>query len=602
MRFKTFSRGFTLVETLVGAFILVVVSLGIYQGFFAATQIVNLGKIKTEAGLLANEQFELIRNLPYQSVGIAGGLPAGVLPRSQSFARSGVTFLATTTIRNLDDPFDGTIGGAPNDTAPADYKIVSLTIGCAGCVLRNELIFTTTVAPKSVESASGNGALFISVIDADGQPVPQVGVHVENNQLTPVINLDELTNNNGELQLVDVPPDELAYEIRVSKAGYSSAQTYSPNDPENPNPLQLHATVVAGQVTAITFIIDQLTGLTVETKNSTCLPIGNQPFTLTGSKLLGTDPDLLVYDEDLTTNGAGQLVLPALDWDTYSLTFTGVNYQLVGSSPLLPVALAPGAEQTLSLTLASANPRGLLVIVKDAASGLPLADALVDLSQGGDSQSQLTGRGSFRQTDWSGGAGQDNFTDPTKYASDNGEVDVVGPPGDLALRSVSGDYSPLGLLTSSVFDSGATTTTYHQLTWLPENQATTTGAEGLKFQLASADENTATTTWNFIGPDGSPASFYTAPTSQIGLGHQSDRYLRYRVQLSTVDEAATPRLSDVAVTYGQECVPPGQTFFGGLAGGNYALTVSLAGYQTYQTSPLVVNNDWQKLEVPLQPL
>ena len=58
----------------------------------------------------------------------------------------------------------------------------------------------------------------------------------------------------------------------------------------------------------------------------------------------------------------------------------------------------------------------------------------------------------------------------------------------------------------------------------------------------------------------------------------------------------------MAVTCGHECFPPGQTFFGGLASGNYALTVSLAGYQTYQTSPLVVNNDWQKLEVPLQPL
>ena len=163
--------GFTLVETLVGVFIFLVISLGIYQGFWSAGELVNLSKVKTEAALLATERFELIHNLPYASVGLVGGIPAGILARSEVFVRSGVSFYATTTIRNIDDPFDGQIGETPNDLSPADYKQVALTIDCAGCGLAMPLVFTTTVAPANLETTSSNGALFVNVIDSNGQPV-----------------------------------------------------------------------------------------------------------------------------------------------------------------------------------------------------------------------------------------------------------------------------------------------------------------------------------------------------------------------------------------------------------------------------------------------
>lgn len=40
----------------------------------------------------------------------------------------------------------------------------------------------------------------------------------------------------------------------------------------------------------------------------------------------------------------------------------------------------------------------------------------------------------FIQSDWSGGGGQDDFTDPSKYYTDDGNIDVIG--GDLKLKSL----------------------------------------------------------------------------------------------------------------------------------------------------------------------
>lgn len=40
----------------------------------------------------------------------------------------------------------------------------------------------------------------------------------------------------------------------------------------------------------------------------------------------------------------------------------------------------------------------------------------------------------FVQTNWSGGSGQDNFTDPLRYHSDDGNIDVNNPAGSIRLK------------------------------------------------------------------------------------------------------------------------------------------------------------------------
>lgn len=64
-------------------------------------------------------------------------------------------------------------------------------------------------------------------------------MHIENNVATTSIVIDDTTNNDGYVQIIDAPPGINAYEISVSKPGYSSERTYMIGDVANPNPQNL---------------------------------------------------------------------------------------------------------------------------------------------------------------------------------------------------------------------------------------------------------------------------------------------------------------------------------------------------------------------------
>ena len=126
--FHSDNRGFSLVELLVGVAVLSVVAVAVYNSYSGIFKIVYDSRAKLDAVDLANEQLEIARNLPYSQVGIAGGIPTGTMAHLQTVTRDSATFTVTTTVRNIEDPFDGTLGGAPNDTSPADYKLVEVIL------------------------------------------------------------------------------------------------------------------------------------------------------------------------------------------------------------------------------------------------------------------------------------------------------------------------------------------------------------------------------------------------------------------------------------------------------------------------------------------
>lgn len=589
--------GFTLIEVLIGAFILMIVSLGVYSAFVTVAKTVQASRLKTDAMMLANEQIEWVRNLPYADIGIKNGVPAGTIPRTQTFVRDGFPFLVTASIRNVDDPFDGVLGSSTNnDLAPADYKLVQFDFSCATCPqnLFSTSTVTTTVAPSGLEVSSGNGSLMINVFDSVGDPVSGATVKITNFTGTSTIDIDEVTNDNGVFQLVDTPPGNLAYNVSVSKNGYSTDRTIAAST-ANPNPLKPPATVAAGAVTDLSFSIDKTSQLKMTTLNRQCQAIGSVAFEMVGQKKIGQSPDVYKYDQTLTTTTAGSLTLSDLEWDTYDFIFgTTSSYSLVGTIPLSPLSVLPAADQDLNLILKSRSGNGVLVAVKDAATNLPLTGATVTL---GDT-TVLTSQGYFSQTDWSGGAGQQLFTDDNRFSSSDGNVET-DKVGELTLRESLGQFVSAGYLISSVFDSGSTSTEYSALSWLPADQAAATGEDNVRFQLASGNDS-ATTTWHFVGPDGTDSSYYTVAGQAIGTMHDGDQYLRYKVYLATASSTLSPNLSDINLTYTTACTPPGQAFFDGLSTGSEALKVTRDGYTTYN-STVSVNSYWQRVEVLLQP-
>lgn len=592
---KEFKKGLTLVEVLVGATIFTIIAISVYGGYSKILQGVALLKVKVASIDLLNEQIELVRNMQYSNVGVVGGIPNGLIPYEQNINRDGIDFVVKTTVRNIDNSFDGTINTVPKDTSPADYKFVNIRVECDTCRNFTAPEYSTFVAPKNLETASNNGALFVRVMDANGLPVSGATVNIVNKQVIPNIVINDQTDNQGYLQIVDVPPGNEAYEITVSKAGYSTEKTYATVSgliPEKPN-----ATVLLQQVTQISFSIDRVGELNIASVNTSCQPVSNVDFNVKGTKSTTTNVTSFKYNKNLSTNSEGNLNLPNLEWDNYSFTVTDGDYDLLGSNPLSPVQLNPGATQDLTMVVANKNPNRLIATIIDTATNLPITGAEVTLSNaGGFSATKVTGKGYLSQTDWSGGAGQEDFSDSNKYFSSDGNVENLAPSGEVKLKKILDNYITPATLESSTFDTGSNSN-FHELLWLPENQNVHTGIDSVKFQIATNATNTSTTTWNFKGPDNTPATFFTINNKLINDASDGTRYFRYKAFLSTESATNTPSISDVSVTFTSSCTPAGQVSFSGLSTGDYVLNVRKSGYQDIIDLPISITKAWEEKKV-----
>lgn len=562
MSYSTQQKGFTMAETVVGVAVFLLVSVAAYQGFAGLLRFVATSQYRIAAINFANEQIEIVRNLPYADVGVVGSVPPGKIPNVQQVERSGYVFVATTTIRNIDLPFDGQIGSTSNDLSPADNKLVEIEVGCASCQNMKPVVLTAQVAPKNLETASTNGALFVRVFDAGGQPVSDAAVRVTSTSTT----INDTTNAQGMLQLVDVPPVVEGYTIEVSKGGYSNDRNYT------------KATVLLQQVTQTSFAIDKVSKINFSSVTDSCTPVPSFDFQLQGSKTT-TGPSVYKYIQNLVTDGGGERSVSNMEWDTYTITATDGSYDLIGLNPLNPFLLSPNTEQDMKLIVAPKEPRTLLVTVKNSAQ-LPLSGATVTL----DSTNKVTGLGSYTDTDWSSGT-----------ATTNGNIDYTSTPGEFKLTSVFGAYASNGVLESAPFDTGSASN-FQKFQWAPEYQPADAGPDSLYFQIATAASSSGP--WVYRGPDGTSGSYYTSPDSTMHTAHNGDRYIRYKAYLSTNVATSTPIVSDVSFIYTTECTPPGQVVFTDLSNGNYTVTVSKTGYTT-AVIPVTISGSWKEQEVIL---
>lgn len=583
---KSTHRGFTLVEIIVALAVFVLFMSGIYSGIQFVFKSVYYSRMKILETAILNEQLEIIRNLPFEDVGIINGSPSGVLERTVTTTRSGIEFTITRTIRNIDDEFDGTIGGDPNDLAPADYKMVEVEIICDKCNQTNQVSEVTYVSPKLLEGDPTHGALFIEVFDANGDPVVGAEVHVVATETDPTLNLTDTTDNDGMLRLVDLGAGIGAYNITVSKIGYTTDQTIAPSE-AIPDPVKEPASVEAQNVTEISFSIDKVSQMDISTTNAYCSAVGNVSLHVMGTKLFGVEPDVFKVDDDFSTNSGGAHSLTDLEWDSYGISVNS-GYDLIGSIPILPISLPAGVTQPVQLLVVANTSNSLLVNVTDSATGQPVSNASVNVSAGSYDQTKITGIGFTRQTDWSGGSGQLSYINETKYWSDDGKVDVDSSAGDITLVKIGQNYLTSGEIESSVFDLG-TTVNFVNLIWEPLGQPAEAGADSVRWQIATSNI-AEPVSWDYLGSDGTSATYYDSENISINSIHNGNRYFRYKLFLSTESTDTAPTVSDLMVTYTTACTPPGQSYFGSLSATDYTVEVIKTGYQT-NTQTVSVSGD-----------
>ncbi|MFA6271482.1 MAG: carboxypeptidase regulatory-like domain-containing protein [Patescibacteria group bacterium] len=561
-------NGFTLVELLVVIAIFTTSSIFIIAGFDQGIRSLAVSRSKITATAIANEKLEIIRNMPYADVGTTTGWPVGALLSSQTITRNTFEFIIETRVDYYDDPFDGnaagTIVGKPRDTTPNDYKKAEISVRWNKDSV-DPVLLSTLISPKGLESAENTGSLLIQVFDASGQPVPQATVHITNSLVTPSINITNTTDNEGNLQVLSLPPSIAGYNVEVTKDGYSRDSTYAIDLVSLPHPVKPNLTIVIEDVTEASFAIDRVSSLTINTVDDTCQPIPNISLSIWGEKLIGTDPDVLKYSSEPPTNEAGTLLLNNLEWDNYTLLETSTDYDIAGIIPPVLLSVLPNTSQTTSFVLAPHTTNSLRVSVKDAGTDIALTSANVRLTKTGYDEAKLTGYGFFLQNDWSGGDGQSDYTDPTKYDTDSGTIDTTSTSGSITLDSftttgsffddISTENNRDALATSADWNTGlqqiqlADNSGEFMLTGIAQTtklnselgrltKATITVSETLNGQAVAY----------YLSADGGINFEPVLPgTEHVFIATGGD--LIFKTELSTADPMITPSIQDITISY-----------------------------------------------------
>lgn len=374
-------KGVTLIDVLVAIALFLIFFLGIFGAFQLGLRVVGNSKNKIIATAIANQEIEKIRNLPYESIGTLGGFPSGLLEASRRVLRNNVEFTIRTRVDYVVDPADGIT--RPEDECPNDYKRAEIKVSWSG-LFSGEIALVTDIAPKNLaqECAEAGGILSVSVFDAFGVMVPSPLIEIKNPSTEETI---KTAVPPGGQYYFSLAPS--TYKVVVSKSGYSSERTYGTAEvttPTNPHPI-----VLEDQLTEISFSIDRVSSLSIETRGTRGAGypvIHNVTFNLRGEKIIGLDAQenpVYKYSQNHTTNGAGEITVSNLEWDSYyfSIVTPGLNLIEIESPPgtttTQPLGLAPNTSSTVRLILSAEN--SLLVKVEDLQTLEPIFAARVRL-------------------------------------------------------------------------------------------------------------------------------------------------------------------------------------------------------------------------------
>ena len=411
------NKGYTLVEILVAITIIGIVFAAVFSIFRMVVKSSATSEARVTATGLANQQMEMIHNLPYNNVATTGGWPQGNIPSTQTRILNNVTYTINTEINYFDDPYDDLV---PIDTLGSDYKKIKVEVTWDKYMPGTPVTLYSDISPKGLEeTAQPGGVLSIQVFDhLNNQPVPGAAIQIDNNNLG--IHFSSTTDNDGKRLLYSLTPDSGPnYAIRITKNGYTQDYT-SEITTELPDPDNPHKSIFDGQITPISFVIDLVSSLTIRTQDdgSTPAAIGNIPLTITGERLLGLNGENQPVPRNKftgqATNAAGQLTLADIEWDNYTIAEEDANYDVAEINPYgPPTALSPGESKFVTLTLVNHADHTLRITVLDN-DGNPVTDAGV----------RLYGNG-FDETKQSSAGGQVFFT-PLQQLTYTLEVNKIG--------------------------------------------------------------------------------------------------------------------------------------------------------------------------------
>lgn len=377
-------RGFTLIESLVFLFLFAIISLTFFQTYAESTRLIIDSKNRLGATALANQKMEIIRSIDYDAIGTTTGIPTGDLLENETVLVNTVKYEVHTFVQYVDDGFDGTV--ATGDTIPTDYKRVRITVSWGDLSTDRSVAIFGNFSPRGVETAGAGGVLAINILDGSGAGVPNVNVHIVNGSAG--VNVTATTDATGNIMFPGAPAGTENYVLTVSKNNYYGATTYPPYPTSAYNPVDVHASVVAGVLNQKTIVIDQFSDMTLTTRDPFGTAIPNIGYTLSGGRILGTNPingnAVLEFSDTSATDASGVATYTDQSYGQYSITIAGTDYQFLKFSPESTLAneftATAGVTTNVVAVLMDTRIGSVHVKVQSQADGSPLAGASVKLT------------------------------------------------------------------------------------------------------------------------------------------------------------------------------------------------------------------------------
>jgi len=324
------SKGFTLIEVIVGIALAIIVFFGIIAGFLLGLKIIDQAKNKVSALAIASGEIEKIKNLPYEEVGISGAMlpnASGTLESTTTAFINNKNYYIERKIIFVTDNADGL--ASPQDTCYLDYKDVEVKVSWLK-PFYGEVKLSTKIMPKdkvqeiqSCQSQPG-GILSVSVFDAYGARVESPLIEIKNPLTGQVVAFANPSDG-----IYDFPLPTSTYRVVVSKSGYSIDRTYGTDEVTTPYNPDLH--VIKDAVNGQSFQIDRVSSFSVDTLS----PVGVDYFADSfsdGSKI-STSSDVLIANNEVTlsTTTEGYVsngyffsvnILPnkLINWDKFSFS------------------------------------------------------------------------------------------------------------------------------------------------------------------------------------------------------------------------------------------------------------------------------------------
>lgn len=370
-------RGVTIIEMIIGVFLVGVIIVTLYMTFTQAVGIMADAKQRMGAIALAMERTEYYRNSSYENIPVID--PVNVV----SVERNGFTYEIETSVVMFDDPENG-------ENVEGDYKQLRVKVFWMNREKERSIYFTNNFSPTGI----AHGAILINAYDGDSYS-SLGGALVQLVELSGGSTGTQLTDSdNGNALFFGLEGDNKEYQITISKSGYETLKTYDASGTSVPfDPIYKNVVLINGDDSALRYFpLSQTSDITAHAVDEEGGDVSEIDVELVGGQKIGNDPSTYAYDDTGNpeeTDSNGEIIYE--DPKNSDLKMNPGNYEIANINTLgksgyefvkigdnrYPFILGSGTSDVLELIFVDELKNSLLVELKDSGDGSSVKDASV---------------------------------------------------------------------------------------------------------------------------------------------------------------------------------------------------------------------------------